>query len=192
QGTDHTRVRPWFERTFREYGLPHALRTDNGPPFASTGLAGLTPFAVWLMSLGITLERIEPGHPEQNGRHERLHRTLGKATLNPPAHNARAQQKIFDDYLAYYNGERPHETLGQQPPASHFQPSQRPYPTRLPKQPDYPAHWEVRKVRPNGTVKWNGKETYISAALSGQYVALECVATHAYRVYFMATVLGYY
>jgi len=191
-GTGHTHVRPWFERMFRTYGLPHALRTDNGPPFASTGLAGLTPFAVWLMSLGINLERIEPGRPEQNGRHERLHRTLGKATLNPPARTARAQQQIFDAYLAYYNGERPHEALGQQTPASYFVPSCRPYPTRLAKLPDYPDHWEPRKVRPNGNVKWNGAEIYLSAALSGHYIALERVDGGKCRVYFMASVLGYY
>ncbi len=190
--TDHTVVRPCFERLFRQYGLPRALRTDNGPPFASTGLGGLTPLAVWLMSLGITLERIQPGHPEQNGRHERLHRTLAKATLNPPERNARAQQKAFDDYLAYYNHVRPHEALGQAPPAQRFTPSLRVFPRKLPRMPTYPQHWEVRKVRPNGNIKWNARETYVSAALSGKYIALECLNKDHYRVYFMATLLGYY
>lgn len=189
--TDHRRVRPWFEAAFRDYGMPRAIRTDNGPPFASTGLGGLTALCVWWMRLNITPERIEPGHPEQNGRHERLHRTLGQATLHPPATTARAQQKVFDEYLQYYNHERPHEALGQQPPAEHFTESPRPFPSKLPAQPDYPSHWQPRKVKQSGCIKWNGNELYLAPALAGQYIALEAVDERYHRLYFTKTLLGY-
>jgi putative transposase len=129
-------ARPVFERLFRERGLPERLRTDNGPPFASLALGRLS---VWWVRLGILPELIEPSHPEQNGRHERLHRTLKAETTRPPARDRRAQQRAFDAFRAAYNTERPHEALGQRPPASVYAPSGRAYPARLAPL-AYPAH----------------------------------------------------
>ena len=117
-----------LERAFREYGLPRAIRTDNGVPFASVGLGSLSPLSVWWVKLGIMPERIEPGHPEQNGRLERLHRTLKAETATPPQANRRRQRRAFDRFRHSYNNERPHETLGQMPPASLYTPSPRPHP----------------------------------------------------------------
>ena len=122
-------VHPVLERTFREYGLPRAIRTDNGPPFASVGLGGLSSLAVWWVKLGILPERIEPGHPEQNGRLERLHRTLKAETARPPQPNWLKQQRAFQAFRSNYNQERPHEALGQQPPAERYRPSPRSYPS---------------------------------------------------------------
>jgi transposase InsO family protein len=124
-------VRPWFERTFREYGLPWAMRSDNGSPFATTGAGRLSHLAVWWLKLGIQLDRIDPGHPEQNGRHERFHLTLQQDTTTPPAATARQQQRRFDRMRREFNTERPHEALGQQPPARVYVASPRPYPDRL-------------------------------------------------------------
>src|SRR5215213_5249549 len=119
-------VRPWFERTFRTYGLPYAMRTDNGPPFATTGAGQLSRLAVWWLKLGIQLDRIDPGHPEQNGRHERFHLTLQQETTSPPAATPAQQQRRFDRLRQLFNHERPHEALDQQPPATVYVPSPRP------------------------------------------------------------------
>src|SRR5256885_7950006 len=131
-------VQPWFVAAFRAYGLPHAIRTDNGPPFASTGLGGLSRLAVWWIRLGIVPERIMPGRPDQNGRHERMHRTLKAEAANPPRPSFVTQQRAFDQFLKEYNEVRPHEALAQQTPASAYQKSNRPYPKRLPDI-DYPS-----------------------------------------------------
>ena len=125
--TGFTTVQPLFMATFREYGLPQAIRTDNGPPFASTGLGGLSALSVWWVRLGLNLERIEPGQPQQNGRHERMHRTLKAATARPPRANLRQQQKAFNEFQHEYNQERPHEALGQRTPAELYQPASRDY-----------------------------------------------------------------
>jgi putative transposase len=126
---DEENVRPIFKAAFKEHGLPRVIRSDNGPPFASPGVGGLSRLAVWWIKLGITPERIAAGKPQQNGRHERVHRTLKEATATPPADNGPAQQRRFDDFRALYNNERPHEALGQKTPASLYEPSPRPYPT---------------------------------------------------------------
>src|SRR6202035_3107124 len=151
--TDTEQVMAIFESAFREYGMPWAIRSDNGPPFASRAIAGISRLSVYLMKLGIVPERIQPGHPEQNGRHERMHRTLGEETAHPPAENRRAQQKSFDQFLWVFNEERPHEALGQKTPSSCYKVSGRPYPERV-KEPEYPSGMQVRRVLKRGEFKW--------------------------------------
>ena len=164
-------VRRSLEGVFREYGLPAVIRSDNGPPFASVGLGGLSKLAVWWVKLGIVPERIQPGHPEQNGRLERLHRTLKGEVASPPRRNRREQQVAFDQFRWRYNQERPHEALGQQAPARHYQPSSREYPARV-SSPEYPSEAQVRRVRSNGEIKWQGDRIYLSETLVGEPVAL--------------------
>jgi transposase InsO family protein len=183
-------VRPLFIATFREYGMPEAMRTDNGPPFATTTLGGLSALAVWWVRLGIRLERIEPGQPQQNGRHERMHRTLKEATASPPRGNLRKQQEAFDEFRHEYNTERPHEALGQETPAACYEPSAREYPERLPEQRGYPDDWEKRRVRQSGQIKWRGKEVRLTEALWGQEVGLKPVADGEWLVYFEGLELG--
>ncbi len=168
---DHAHVRPVLERVFREYGLPEAIRTDNGPPFASLGAGGLSPLSVWWIKLGIMPERIAPGHPEQNGRHERLHGTLKQETLRPPAPTPADQQARWDTFRHEYNTQRPHEALGQVPPATVYTPSPHPYPARL-EHPVYQAEAAVRRVRSNGQIKWRGELVFVSEALVGEDVGI--------------------
>jgi putative transposase len=182
-------VRPWFERTFREYGLPGALRTDNGPPFATTGAGQLSQLAVWWLKLGIRLDRIDPGHPEQNGRHERFHLTLQEETTTPPATTPRQQQARFDRMLREFNTERPHEALGQQPPVRHYVASPRPYPARL-EDPWYDATHQVRRVRSTGQIKWQGELVFISEAVRREAVGLVETERGDWLVRFMHVELG--
>ena len=184
-------VQPLFEATFREWGLPEGIRTDNGPPFASTGLAGLTRLSVWWLKLGIRHERIDPGKPQQNGRHERMHGTLKAEACQPPASSLRAQQQRFDRFRRIFNDERPHEALGQQPPATVHTPSPRPFPERLPEL-AYPQADVVRWVRRNGTIRWRGVELYITQALSGEPVGLTQVGDHRWELCFGPLVLGHF
>ena len=160
-----------LERVFRQYGLPRAMRSDNGAPFASVGAAGLSRLSVWWIKLGITPERIEAGKPAQNGRHERMHKTLKAECANPPAANRHAQQRRFDEFRAEFNHERPHEALGQTPPAAHYAPSPRPYPARL-EDPSYPADYELRRVRSRGEIKWQGELVFIGEALTNEIIGL--------------------
>jgi putative transposase len=190
--TGFTTVQPLFIATFREYGLPRAIRTDNGPPFASTGLGGLSALAVWWVRLGLELERIEPGRPQQNGRHERMHRTLKAATAQPPRANLRRQQEAFDEFRHEYNQERPHEALGQRTPSEFYQPSTRDYPERLPEARGYPDDWQKRKVRPSGQIKWKGRELCISSALVGHEVGLKPVGDGQWSLHFEGLELGLY
>jgi transposase InsO family protein len=183
-------VRPLFEATFREYGLPARMRSDNGPPFASVGAGGLSRLAVWWIRLGIQPERIAPGHPEQNAEHERMHRTLKAETARPPAATPRAQQRAFDRFRHIYNAERPHEALGQQPPAAWYAPSPRPYPERLPSL-EYPDTVEVRRVRHNGEIKWRGGHVFINQAVAGECVGLCELADGQWRVCFGPVELGW-
>ncbi len=159
------------DRLFREYGLPRAMRMDNGSPFASSGAAGLTRLSVGWVKLGIRLERIDPGSPQQNGRHERMHRTLKEQTTQPPAANAHKQQAKFDDFRREFNEQRPHEALGQVTPASCYSTSRRSYPDTI-EEPCYAGAHEVRRVRPDGAIKFRGKEVYVSQALAGEPVGL--------------------
>lgn len=185
---DYAHVRPVLERVFREYGLPLAIRTDNGPPFASVAAGGLSPLAAWWIKLGILPERIQPGHPEQNGRHERLHGTLKQETARPPAANLRAQQASFDAFRAEYNTHRPHQALGQVPPATLYVPSLRPYPNKV-AEPEYPQTAAARRVRTNGTIKWQGDLVFVSAALTGELVAVT-ETEHGWLVRFGPIALG--
>jgi len=182
-------VQPLFELTFREYGLPEAMRTDNGAPFASRGLAGLSKLSVWWLLLGIGLERIEPGKPQQNGRHERMHRTLKEATARPPRANLRRQQEAFDAFRREYNEQRPHEALGQRPPGDFYRPSTRDYPSRL-LEPEYPDDWQKRKVSVGGQMKWNGSKIQISHALAEQVVGLRPIGEGLWTIYFASLELG--
>lgn len=182
-------VRPWFERVFREYGLPRALRTDNGSPFASTGAGRLTRLAVWWLKLGIQLDRIDPGHPEQNGRHERFHLTLQQEATAPPAPTARAQQQRFDRLRREFNTVRPHEALGQRPPARVYVASTRPYPDKL-EEPWYDATHQVRRVNPNGQIKWQGELVFVSEAVRRETVGLAETEQGDWLVRFMHLELG--
>jgi putative transposase len=179
---------PVFERLFDEYGLPDRLRSDNGSPFAGVGIAGLTPLAVRFVKLGIGLERIDPGKPQQNGRHERFHLTLLPLAKHPQANRAE-QQRAFDAFRREYNEERPHEALGQTPPCEHYRASERKLPTTLP-EPDYPTSAAVRQVRHSGEIKWNGGLVYVSQTLAGEAVAVEETAGGEWTVRFYAYPIG--
>ena len=182
-------ARPAFLQLFREVGLPDAIRTDNGVPFASTGLHGLAPLNVWWMQLGIVHQRIRPGRPQANGTHERMHRELKRETALPAAATARAQQRRFDAFRQRYNDERPHEALGNRVPATLWAPSARPYPSRL-APPQYPRHFEVRRVRSGGTIKFRGRAPFLCEVLEGEHVGLEEVADGVWNVVYYRTVLG--
>lgn len=162
---------PLFLRAFEEHGLPERIRTDNGVPFAAAGVTGLTPLSVLFIRLGIVHERIDPGKPQQNGRHERFHATLSKA-MKPPAANLEEQEQRFEAFRTEYNEERPHEALGQKPPARFYKKSRRLLPDRM-ADPDYPAEAAVRMVRQNGEIRWAGSTIYVSQLLEGQPVAVE-------------------
>jgi transposase InsO family protein len=172
-----------FRTVFRQYGLPLAIRTDNGTPFASTGLGGLTRLSVWWVKLGIVLERIDPGRPQQNGRHERMHKTLKDQTARPPRASAHAQQRAFEKFRYDYNFERPHQSLGDTPPAQLYEASPRSYPGRVPEI-EYPGHFRVRRVRSNGQIQWRGEFLYVNKALVGEPVGLEPISDRHWRMMF--------
>ncbi|MEE8521970.1 MAG: IS481 family transposase [Gemmatimonadota bacterium] len=178
-----------FTRLFRRLGLPQAIRTDNGSPFAGRGLARLSRLAVWWIELGIRPELIAPAHPEQNGRHERLHRTLKEASVIPPAASCRAQQRRFDRFRDEYNHRRPHEALGQVPPASWYEPSPCPWPPSLPPT-DYPEQFELRKVAFAGSIKWHSHRVFVSHCLQGKTLGLEELTPGVWNVYFGPQRLG--
>jgi transposase InsO family protein len=170
-------VQPLLIALFREYGLPWSLRTDNGPPFASTGVGGFSRLSVWWARLGIYHERIQPGCPGQNGRHERMHRTLKADTANPPQAHCQAQQLCFDQWRQEFNQVRPHQAvvhpiLGQAPPATRYERSSRPYPECLPEL-QYDSDMQVRRVRSNGQIKWRGELIFVGEALRGERVGLQ-------------------
>ena len=182
-----------FEATFRKYGLPRVIRTDNGSPFASTGLLGLTRLSVWWLRLGIDLEHIEPGHPEQNGRHERLHLTLKQEATRPAAENHLQQQECFDHFQEQYNDQRPHEALGMKRPAEVYRPSARSYPETLPED-DYPLHDDTRVVHECGHIRlWKRHQTcYLSSALAGQRVGVREEENDRWLISFRHVDLGHY
>jgi transposase InsO family protein len=176
-------VRRRFERAFAEYGLPDRIRSDNGGPFAATGLTRLSHLSVWWIRLGIYPERIALGHPEQNGSHEQFHRVLKAETTRPPAATVAAQQQRFRRFCAEYNDERPHEALRDDVPARCYQPSARALPRQLPPI-EYPGHMEVRRVSPIGQVSWRGRALYLTEVLGGQPVAFEEVDDGIWLLHF--------
>ena len=185
----HEQTQPWFEWTFREYGLPDAIRTDNGAPFASVSLGGLSRLSIWFIKLGILPERIVPGHPEQNPRHERMHRTLKEATALPPKSNIYQQQQAFENFKYEFNYERPHEALDQKPPSSVYHPSDRPYHLRVP-QVDYNDDVIVKKIRHGGEMYWKRGFIYVSQALAGEPIALKQIDDYLWDMHFSFFPLG--
>ena len=189
RSTEVAGARPVFTGLFREYGLPSRIRTDNGVPFATVSLARLSRLSAWWVRLGVLPELIEPGCPQQNGRHERMHRTLKAETARPPAHTLRSQQRSFDRFREEYNGERPHEALGMRAPASLYEPSPRPFPERLPRL-EYPAHFETRYVSRNGGIRWRSGWVNVSVTCAGEYVGLEEIDDGVWSVYYGPLRLG--
>lgn len=187
--SDTAHVWPVLSAAFHDYGLPRALRSDNGPPFASHAVAGLSQLAVKLIKAGVVPERIEPGKPQQNGRHERMHLTLKQETASPPARSLREQLERFEDFRRIYNHERPHEALGQCPPASLYAPSPRPFDGIL-RSPDYPAEAALRKVRGSGEIKWKGRYVFVSEVLAGEPIGLTEIADDVWLVKYGPIILG--
>jgi transposase InsO family protein len=182
-------VRPWCEWVFREYGLPKAIRTDNGAPFASMALGGLTQLSKWWIRLGIRPERIKPGTPSQNGRHERMHRSL-ESGVHPIQSTMAAQQRQFDRWVQEFNWERSHEALGRQTPGSLYTASPRPYPIRVPEI-EYPTSVTVRHVRQNGEIKWRGHMIYVSDVLAQEPISLTEVSEDRWEIRYRFHLLGY-
>ena len=178
-----------IERAFRDYGLPHAIHSDNGAPFASLGIAGLSQLSVRWVKLGIRIERSRPGCPQDNGAHERMHRTLKNFATRPPAKNLRGQQRRFDHFLREYNELRPHESLDDRTPSTVYRPSSRSYPTRIPT-PDYPDHFDVRRVSHNGYVKWRAQSVFVGMALAREQIAFEPIDEALWSIHFYHQLLG--
>jgi hypothetical protein len=178
-----------FARAFGRYGLPRAIRCDNGAPFGSVGPGGLSRLSAWWLKLGIEPHFIHPASPQENGRHERMHRTLKAQTSRPPADTARAQQIRFDAFRRHYNKQRPHEALGQRPPHELYAASPRTMPDRV-EEPWYDADHQVRRVRPPGTVKWKGSQAFISEALVGELIGIAELETGDHIVRFCTRDIG--
>jgi putative transposase len=173
-----------FERVFREWGLPEQIITDNGVPFCtSRSLGGLTDLSKMWIKLGIQHVRTQPGRPQQNGIHERMHRTLKDKATKPPERNSKAQQRRFDVFSHEFNHIRPHQSLGQERPASRVQRYRRVYPDRIPPI-EYPASFDVRSVRSNGQIKWKGEMLFLSEVLRDERVALFQIDEHRWQIYF--------
>lgn len=182
-------VRASFELVFREHGLPLAVRSDNGAPFAGPGLGRLSRLSVWLLSLGICLDRIRPGRPTENGSHERMHRTLKAETARPPGRNLANQQAKFTRFMREYNEERPHEGIGLKVPAAMYERSPREY-REASTQDEYPAHWQCRRVQRPGTIYWHKSPLFVSEPLAGRTVGLHEVDDGLWHLYFRTTLLG--
>jgi putative transposase len=182
-------AREVFDRVFHEFGLPEYIRSDNGVPFSSTGIGGLTALCIWWIKLGITPERTEPGHPEQNGRHERMHRTLKAEAAKPPQYESVAQQRAHDRFRHEYNDIRPHEALGLRTPASRYAASRRTMPSQL-RSPEYPAPMETRRINKSGALALYGTQTLIARALALECVGIEQVGDDVSDIYFGTLRLG--
>lgn len=182
-------AKPVFTRLFRQYGLPKRIRTDNGVPFATNTLARLSALSAWWVRLGVLPELIEPGKPQQNGRHERLHKTLKAEATKPAAGSLAAQQRKFNRFREEFNHERPHEALDQQTPGAIYQASTRGMPNKLPPL-EYPDRFEVRYVSANGGIRWNSQWVNVSITCAGEYVGLEEIDDGVWNVYFGPLKLG--
>jgi transposase InsO family protein len=182
-------VRPVFDRLFREHGLPSAIRTDNGVPFATTGIHGLSQLNVWWIRLGIQHQRILPAHPQQNGAHERMHRTLKGEAIRPPRASLSVQQRAFNQFSRIYNDERPHEALEGETPASRYRPSPRSYTGVLPPI-EYPGHFIVKRVTSAGTIRFKKRLLFIANSLQQDLVGLEEINDGIWSLYFCQVLLG--
>lgn len=183
---------PVFERTFYEHGLPRAIRTDNGVPFASpNSLFQLSKLSVWWLRLGIKFERIEPGHPQQNGRHERMHRTLKDETTKPPASNILQQQEMFDLFIHHFNSERPHQSLEMKCPAEVHYSSKSTFDGKLPDI-DYSNHQHRANVSVSGSIKFQGSTIFISESLASQPLGISSVEEDIWAVDFMNYRIGFF
>lgn len=181
-------VRRHLELAFREFGLPDRIRSDNGPPFATLRTGGLSALSIWWIKLGIVPERIEPGHPEQNGRHERMHRTLKAEVADPPRANLLEQQRAFDHFRHVYNELRPHEALSQVPPTKRYEPSRRVYPARLatPEYRDCIVRWTSK-----GAISWNAQRVVVGpTSFHSEAVGVRQVGESVWHVYFGPVLLG--
>ena len=178
-----------LEKIFFEYGLPIKIRSDNGPPFASLGVGRLSPLSIKLIKAGVIPEWIEPGCPEQNGRHERFHLTLKDETASPPALTLNLQQEKFDQFKNYYNNRRYHEALRQKTPATAYKASSRTWNGKL-KSPEYSSDYEVRKVGASGSITWRGKAFFISESLIGDYIGLKEVEVGVMNTHYGPIILG--
>jgi len=179
-----------FEQVFREFGLPLRIRSDNGVPFASKAAGGLSALSIWWIKLGIHPERIQPGRPQQNGQHERMHRTLKQALTGRPVSTSMLdQQRQLDEFCEAYNRQRPHEALEQATPASRYSASNRAYPETL-QEMHYPDYFDVLKVTRTGVVYWGGGQVYVSHLLRGEYIGMEQVADGVWDLYFGPVRLG--
>lgn len=176
-----------FDRLFAEYGVPERIRSDNGAPFASVGVGRLSRLSVYWMSLGIELERTRPGHPQDNGRHERMHRTLKEDTTRPPAGTSRGQQRRFTRFQTEFNEERPHEALDMKCPCELYEPSSRPYAEA---EFEYPGYWEQRKVNEAGQISWKKRLVFLSESLAGHRVGLVELDDGVWKVCFRQLPLG--
>lgn len=185
--TGYEGARRVMQRVFREFGLPNRILSDNGSPFASAGLGHLSRLSLWWVRLGIGIERIVPGNPQQNGSHERMHKTLKEQTTRPPAVDAKGQQRKFDTFVREFNHERPHESLGQRRPATIYTPSPRPYPEWVPRL-AYPGHMETRIVTDNGMITWKNHLVFASHTLARQKLGFEEIDDGIWSVY-LGTVL---
>jgi transposase InsO family protein len=179
----HIGARAQFEAAFRTFGLPLQILTDNGTPFASCAIGGLSRLSAWWIKLGIQPVRIEPGCPQQNGRHERMHRTLKAEVTRPPAANLAAQQRMLERFRRCYNEERPHRALDGEVPAARYRASSRAYPAREPEI-TYPGHFRTPKVSPNGCISWGGKFVFVSEVLTGERLGFESVDDGLWSVHF--------
>ena len=182
-------ARPVFERAFRDYGLPLAIRTDNGVPFATQAIHGLSYLNVWWMRLGILHQRIRPGCPQENGAHERMHRTFKREAIKPVRRSCRAQQRNFDAFQTEYNTERPHETLHQETPGSQYRASRRPYPERLPPL-EYPGHYQVKKITTGGTFRFHNRLLYLANSMVDQHIGLEEIDDGIWAIHFNTILLA--
>jgi putative transposase len=189
RGTKGGGVRAVLEQTFRTFGLPRAIRTDNGVPFATIGIHGLSQLNVWWMRLGIQHQRIQPACPQQNGAHERMHKTLKAEACRPPCGTLAAQQRAFNRFRVEYNEERPHEYLRGRPPATHYRPSARPFPEQLPPL-EYPGHFLVKRVTNAGTFRLKHRLLFIANALTQHHIGLEEVGDGIWSIYFGTVLLG--